>query len=451
MEWRDLKNVAIKEKLRWQPNARYLVQSIELEETEPSGLYSALIAIISGFIAFFVLWTGLTHIDEVARSTGTVIPLGNVQAVQHLEGGIVSEIFVRDGQIVRKGQPLLRLSPIDTRARLDQARVRRATVILAIERNRAVAEGRLPSFGEVLDGYNRLKADQQALFETEVESNLLNRSVLQRQYDQQMGELSRIANQARSQKEEVQVLSQELKTRRDLFKKGLTTREQVFQIERQHKQAKTEYKETQDSHKIAKDSVEEAQKRVAEFDNSVRTTSLTVIGELVGELAEIEETIKSHEDRNNRLNIVAPVDGIVKGLEINATNAVVKPGETLLEMVPIDGAIEVEAEISPRDIGHISVGQDVDIRITSYDFATYGSVKGELTHISASTFQSEDGSPYYRARISLDQNYLGDNPSYNPLLPGMVVEANIITGSKSIMDYMLKPIYGGFSTSFHER
>lgn len=442
-----MSNITMKER----PQARYLAQSIKLEETEPPAILSKLAYSASALLLLLVLWAGLTQIDEVARSEGKVVPRGNVQAIQHFEGGIVSEILVSDGEIVKAGQTILRLSPIQTKAQLDQTVARRAALILAIERNRAIAEDRAPAFATLLSGFSVLVVDQEELYTSEVRSNETQRLVLERQHSQKKGEVSRLTNQAVLLKEEATLLEDELVMRRDLFKRGLSTRDGVFAIERQASKAATNLKDTQGRLTVARDGAAETKKRIEEFDQNLNTSSLTLVGELTQQLAEIEETLKGLRDVKNRLEVTAPVDGIIKGLTVNAINAVVRPGETLLELVPTGDNVVVEARLSPLDIGHVQIGQDVDVRVTAFDFSSYGALKGAVEKISASTFQAEDGTPYYKATVSLERHYMGDNPKLNRVLPGMVVQANVITGSKSLLDYLMKPINRGFSRSFTER
>lgn len=434
-----------------QPQARYLAQSIRLEETDPPGILSKLTYSASALLLLLVLWAGNTQIDEVARSEGKVVPRGNVQAIQHFEGGIVSEILVADGEIVKAGQPILRLSPVQTKAQLDQTIARRAGLVLSIERNRAIAENRKPRFGLVLEGFDPLSADQQELYASEVQSNEAQRLVLERQHIQKIGEVERITNQVKMLKDEAHLLSEELTMRRDLFARGLSTRDGVFAIERQSSKAATDLKNNQDRLQVARDASAEAKKRIDEFDQTLRTNALTLVGELTQQLSDVDEKLKGLRDVTNRLQVIAPVDGIVKGLTVNAINAVVRPGETMLELVPTGEDVVVEARLSPLDIGHVQVGQDVDVRVTAFDFSTYGALKGIVETISASTFQAEDGTPYYKATVALNHHYLGDDPDVNRVLPGMVVQANVITGSKSLLDYLMKPINRGFARSFQER
>ena len=442
---------AAEDKTRSKPEARYLVQSIRLEETDPPEILSKLSYAITAILGLLVIWAGFTQIDEVARSEGKVVPSSNLQAVQHLEGGIVSEILVRDGELVEADQIILRLSPVQTKAQLDQIIVRRAALVLSIARHRAIAEGMDPSFDDVLKGFGTLKADQIELYESEINSQETQRLVLLRQNDQKSGEIKRLENQVILQKEEALLLDKEVKMRRDLFERGLSTRDGVFAIERQASKAASSLKDSQDRLQVALESSAESRKRIEEFDSNNRTGALTLMGELTQQLNEVEETLKSLQDKTNRLEVRAPTAGIVKGLSVTAINAVVKPGENLLELVPTGENMIVEAKLSPLDIGHVRVGQDVDVRVTAYDFSTYGALKGSIEKISASTFQSEDGAPYYKATVALNKHYLGGNPEQNLILPGMVVQANVITGSKSLLDYLLKPVNRGFGKSFQER
>ena len=231
----------------------------------------------------------------------------------------------------------------------------------------------------------------------------------------------------------------------------LIHRDGVFAIERQSSKAATDLKDNQDRLQVARDASAEAKKRIDEFDQTLRTNALTLVGELTQQLSDVDEKLKGLRDVTNRLQVIAPVDGIVKGLTVNAINAVVRPGETMLELVPTGEDVVVEARLSPLDIGHVQVGQNVDVRVTAFDFSTYGALKGIVEKISASTFQAEDGTPYYKATVALDHHYLGDDPNRNKVLPGMVVQANVITGSKSLLDYLMKPINRGFARSFQER
>ena len=175
------------------------------------------------------------------------------------------------------------------------------------------------------------------------------------------------------------------------------------------------------------------------------------MGSVTGELAQVRETIAKLQDRVRRLDITAPTRGIVKGLTTRTIGAVIGPGELIVEIVPLDDVLVAEVRISPRDIGHLRIGQSANVKVTTYDPARFGVVEGRLKRVSASTFKDEEGEPFYKGIIELSQAFVGSDPDRNPVLPGMVVDADIVTGSKSLMQYLLKPVYRGLDSAFRER
>jgi HlyD family secretion protein/adhesin transport system membrane fusion protein len=431
--------------------SRFLVQSIELEETDPPGVLTAATMIISAVVIFAIVWAAVTNVDQVAISDGAVAPAGSIQAVQHLEGGIVEKILVRDGDVVNLGDVLLRLLPTDARAELDQLLARRAAFTLESERHLAIAQDRAPAFDEIIDGYVTLKRNQLALFSTQQDSYASQRDVLLSQLAQQRTDFSRMTKRLESLHADKLLLDEELKTREKLYRDGLTTRLAFLDIQRQHAQSVNEIQETEETILRTLKSIEEAEARLKELKTSTQKENLTAVGEIAGRLAEVNQSVKRAEARAKRLEVVAPTTGIVQGLSVNAINAVIQPGQTLLEVVPTGAELVVEAQVSPRHIGHIKIDQPVDVRITSFDFARFGSIDGVVTRISASTFMNDEGERFYRAIIKLNKHYVGDDPELHFLIPGMTVQANIRTGKKSILDYILKPVYRGFSQSFGER
>ena len=195
----------------------------------------------------------------------------------------------------------------------------------------------------------------------------------------------------------------------------------------------------------------EARRRRAELLARLREASGKEASKLGSELAELEQALQRARARVRRLKVRAPVAGVVKGLAVNTIGSVVEPGAVLMEIVPIGKSLVVESRVSTADVGHIRAGQPVEVRVASYESARFGTVEGTLERVSASTYVDEHGKPYYRAEVALSRKYLGNDPERAPLLPGMTVEADIITGHKSLLDDILKPVYRGFQTAFRER
>ncbi|MHA1570374.1 MAG: HlyD family efflux transporter periplasmic adaptor subunit, partial [Alphaproteobacteria bacterium] len=177
---------------------------------------------------------------------------------------------------------------------------------------------------------------------------------------------------------------------------------------------------------------------------------LEELGTVSAELAQIREAVSRHNDRVSRLDVIAPTAGIIQGIKVNTIGGVIAPGEVLMEILPVENTLVAEVRISPRDIGHVTIGQAATLKITAYDSARFGSISGSISQISPSTLVSNEGQPYYRATIALDSNAVGDDPT-NRILPGMIVSAEISTGSKTILQYLASPVFRALRGSFRER
>ena len=203
--------------------------------------------------------------------------------------------------------------------------------------------------------------------------------------------------------------------------------------------------------RIAANALTEAKQRRTELESRLRESLSNEAGEITSELAEVEQSILRATERLERMELRAPIAGIVKALAVNTINEVVEPGQTIMELVPVADELIVESRISTRDVGHVHTGQRVDVKVTSYESIRFGSVLGTLQRVSASTYLDSEQQPYYRAEISLDKNYLGTDPIRHKIIPGMTVQADILTGKKTVLDYVLKPVYRGFQVAFRER
>lgn len=431
--------------------SRFLIQSIRLEESGPPGALSGAMVLISALILAAIGWAMVTEVDEVALAEGEVVPAGSVHSVQHLEGGIVSAVLVREGELVDAEAPLIRIAPSASQSDLNRMLARRASLLLQAERLRAFAEGRPANFDTVVDGFDQLKEDQEAIYRTQVANRTNQITVVQSQLSQERAELQRLANRADSLREQVAYLREELSIRQRLLDQGLMSRIVFLDTQRELAQAEGNLVETVDSIAETESSIAELNGRADELVGRLENEALTQAGDVTAELAEVEEGLNSLTDRVERLDVRAPVRGIVTGLKTLTVSAVVQPGEVLMEIVPVGDELVVEARVSPSDIGHVEPGQTADVRVSSYDFARFGSVPGTVRQISATTFLDEQLVPYYRAIIALERDFVGDREGVNPIIPGMTVQADIKTGSKSILDYLLRPVYRGFHSAFRER
>lgn len=432
-------------------HTRYLAQSIVLEEIGTSGLVRGGILAIGLAIAAFLVWAGVTHIEEVAVTFGEVVPAGQVQTVQHLEGGIVREILIEDGSLVEKGQLLVRLDSATAEADLKQMRSRFASLQLDAARLKAFAEGHDPDFSFIGPGHEDLVANQLDIHRIQKDSLESRRNVILNQIAQRKSEEGSLAGQEKSLRENIRILSEELEMRETLFRKGLQPKLAYLEVQRNVNQAHGDHAKVQAEMRRAREAREEAENRVVELEARRREETLATLGPIVSEISELRESIAKNEDRSRRLEIGAPVRGIVKGLKTHTRGGVLAPGAPLMEIVPLDKELTVETRISTRDVGHVQAGQPVSVKVTAYDFARYGALTGALKGVSATTFLQEDGEPYYKGIVVLDQNHLGSDPTRNRILPGMTVQADIRTGEKTLLQYLLKPVYSYADQAFKER
>ena len=430
---------------------RFLSQSVILEEAGTPALIRMAMIVVCLSIVGFVIWASITDVAEIAVTKGEVVPTGQVQSIQHLEGGIIAAILVTGGNVVEPGQTLVRLDPAAALAELDQTRARHASLQLQAERLEALAAGRKPNFSPAGDGYKELAADQLAIYEGSVNAAASRRTVLLDQRDQKRAELAIFDEQIKTSKSNIEILEEEYKLREDLVKEGLSAKGVFLSLKRELNQTKGDLAKLINQRAQAKQELAEVKSRLAELATDQRETTLAEAGVLGGELAQVRDIIRRLEDRVRRLDVRAPVRGIVKGLQVHTVGGVLPPGGTLLEIVPLGKKLIVETRIATRDVGHVSLGQPVTVKVDSFDFTTYGVITGELKDISATTFLDENGNPYYKGIIALDQDYVGSNPDLNNVAPGMTVLADIHTGTKTLLEYLLKPIYTSINPAFRER
>ena len=436
---------------RQRKQARYLAHAFLLEESGPPHLVSSLMALVSLLIGGFLVWAAVTKIDEKAVTQGEVLPVGQVRHVQHLEGGIVRQILVDEGDLVEAGQTLMVLDPTASQSELDQLRAREAVLALEVERLRAFAMNRQADFSAYEKAYPDLVADQRSILALQVETQASQRAVLIKQIDERQAEINVLRKQRRTTEKQVGLVAEELNMRETLLKKGLVSRIVFLETQRALNLAQGDLSSVIGRIAQAEEALGEAKVRLIELDAKLRNEALEAMGKVNGDLIEARAAAEKVRDRVERNDITSPVKGVVKDLNIHTIGGVIVPGASIMEIVPIDDELIVEARIEPGDVGHVEAGQEVSVKVLGYDFARYGDIKGELRRVSASTTADEQGIRYYKGIVRLTRNHLGPLPGDHLVLPGMHVQADILTGRRTVLQYLLKPIYRAMDTAFAER
>ncbi len=431
--------------------ARFLAQAIQLEEPSPTFIVPASIVVGILLLVASIVWSAFTEVNEVAVAQGEVIPVGSIHDVQHLDGGIVSKLHVRNGDNVKAGQLILSLDPASSESELQQMLNRRVSLQLQGERLKALIDRRPPSFARVGPEYRDQLEQQRTIYLAQVNSHNSEMAVIESQIQQRRDELKRQRNQAASLRKELAIHREQVEIREASVVKGSVSKSELLSAKAREAEVENELLQTEDGITVAQAALKENQQRkrdlIARFNRDIELEA----GQVTSELAEVESTLIRLQARDERQEIRAPLSGIVQGLTVSSNNAVIAPGQVIMQIVPIGEELIVEAKILPQDIGHVHNGQSAKLKFVSYDFSRFGSLDGTVNQISASTYLDEENQPYYRAEISLTKSYLGERPGELNILPGMTLTADIQTGQKTILEYLLRPVTRGFDNAFHER
>jgi len=430
---------------------RILSQSVVLEEARTPYMIRTTILIICFSFAAFITWSAITRINEMARTSGEIIPSEYVQAVQHFEGGIIDKIFVRDDDLVKKGQVLIQLKGDNVQSDYEQVTSRLTLLKLQIARLHSFLSGDLTEFNRISKKYPDISAAQHDILKSMLASQIREHGVLQQQLIQKQKQEALLQRELITAQKGLKIAKTAFETQKELYEERLVSETTYFAVLRDMNEQQGKVDTLQIRIQQARNAIHEYEWRLQSIDSDSRDKALQQLETLEGEQAETVELAKKLHKQVNRLTIRSPVDGVVKGLEFHTIGGVIASGHKLMEIVPADKKIFAEVKISPNDIGHIKPGMPVIIKVTSYDSSRYGHIDGKVTSLSATTFTSERGGTYYKGVITLDKNYVGSIPGQNHVLPGMIIHGDIITGQKSLLDYLLKPIHKALNSSFSER
>ena len=429
---------------------RYLSQAIQLEEAVNPHIIRATMGMVSLAILAFVVWTAFTNVNEIARTPGEVVPAGYQQTVQHLEGGMVKQIHVQEGDVVQKGDLLLTLDAEGLAEDLERARSKQMTLNVQAERLRAFIEAREPDFKSLGVFSDDALTDQETFFKGMKSARDGEAEIIREQIAEKKQTQSSLQSDLETAQANLNIAQEMYQRRQKLNKQGYASDMQLLADRQKVNDLKGQIKRIESQMVIADTAIREYESRLDSLSARHTDESNERLDVILAEADQNAKIIEKLEQRLTRLEIRAPTEGLIKGLAVNTIGAVVTPAETIMEIVPLGESLQVEVKISPQDIGHLAVGQDVQVKFSTYDFSRYGVIKGELSQISASTFTGDAGERYYRGRILLNKNYVGGNDK-NVILPGMTVMADVITGEKTILQYLLKPIHLSLKTAFTER
>ena len=409
-----------------------------LFEEKDWNYYTTVIPIMLFFI-IFLSWAAFSQIDETIKGTGKVVPSGQTKVIQNLEGGIVSAILVNEGDNVKKGDTIYNLSNAFFSADSITKEIDLLTFQAILIRLDALIENKtVVDFPENLkQKIPEIVENETKIFYEDLENNQRKIEIARDQFNQKDYKLRETKIRFNNLSIELNLAMENMKILDELLNKKVASRKEYIAELSKKQSIVTQIEETRNSIPILQEELEEARKKIASAESENKSKLLSKYTEVKTEINKLVEKNKANADREQRKSVVSPVNGIINKLYFYTEGGIVKPGDKLAEITPIEDNLTIEAKIKSSDRAFIWEGQDVSIEITAYDFSRYGLLNGKLISISPDSFEDKNGSIYYIAKINADVNSFGEEL---PILPGMVANVNILTGKKTVLEYILKPL-----------
>ncbi len=439
----------------------FVYSSYSNANEQPTRMSNVIFIFISLFFVGAITWSALAEVDELARGNGKVIPTDKIQRIQSLDGGIISEIFIKEGQIIKKGSSLMKIDTTRFQATLEESKQEYLSLLavktrLEVESKIDVKE-QLPNIvfpKEILEDESRYDKLEKSLLVNRYKELKSSVRVLETQLGQKRQELREIKNSIKNLKKSFSLIKEQRVQIQKLARRGVKSKFDLLSIEREYTNVSGDLEAALLSVRRSELAISEAKNRISEKLNAFRAEASDLLQKTASLVNKFEAKLVGDEDRVAKTTIVSPVDGIVKQLNFNTIGGVVQSGMDLVEIVPVSEILLVEAKIDPKDIAFINPSQKAIVKITAYDFSIYGGLDGKIVEISADSIidkESKEGKSYYRVIVKTEKNYLERNGNKLPIIPGMVASVDIITGKKTILDFILKPILKVKQNSLHER
>ena len=417
-----------------------------------AGTHLFLLVIFIGFFAF-LLWASVGRLDIVSNATGEVIPASQVKEIQHLEGGIISKIMVREGDRVVAGQPLVALQSVGTGSDLDELKIRHLNSKIKIIRLQAeLADAEMPTYLE------SMKSDSPHLVERSTNLFLSRKkrraSQLQGQKEvvsQRKNEIAETLERLKSNRKVASLYNEQIKISEKLLRQDLSNRMQHIDLLVAESRLRGQISEDKQALNRVKSSIQEAEAKEQTIRNAFREDAQKELIEIVGEEEKLAQQLLKSEDSFRRTILSTPVDGVVKTLYVVTVGGVVPPGGTVLDIVPGKDLLIIEAELPTQDIGFVRVGQKATVRLASADSARLGIINGNVSKISPDTYLNQDGISFYKIQVTTEKYYFEQQGTRYPLVPGMQVVCSIITGDRTVLNFLLEPLLGSVGTALQER
>ena len=405
---------------------------------------------VAGVVLLLLLiWAGVSEIDEVTRGDAKVVPTSQVQVVQSVDGGVVVELMVREGQVVEAGQILARVDPVRFVSSLGESKASQLAMQAKVLRLQALTRG--TAFNpppELVRNAPDTVAQERHLYESRRNEISAQIGVAQNQLAQRQQELNEMNARREQAVRGLELVQKELNATRPMVATGAVSEVEVLRLERDVARLRGDREQATAQISRVESAIAEAMRRIDEVRLTASNQMSAELSETMSKLSSLSEGGRVLEDKVLKADIKSPVRGTIKRLLVPTVGAVVQPGKELVEVVPMDDALILEARIAPKDIAFLRPHQEALVKFTAYDFSIYGGLQADVENISADSVVDEKGNAFYIVRVRTRKASLGNNL---PVIPGMVAQVDILTGKKTILSYLLKPVLRAKANALSER
>ncbi len=409
------------------------------------------------FVVLFVVWAHFAVLDEVTRGAGTIIPSSKTQVIQNLEGGILAAILVREGEQVNKGDILVRIDNSTSQSNFEDTQGKSQVLRAQVARLEAEIKGAssIAFPADLAKANPKAVSDQQALFDARQSQLQAQVAVLDAQARQRSQEVAEMAGKRADLERQLSISRQQQDLLRPLAAKDLVPQVEMLTADSKVAEIQGQLSSVRLAIPRLQDATQEVRKRIAELRATRQTEVSDDLTKARAELKSTQEAMQAGKDRVARTDVRSPVRGIVKQIKQNTIGGVIQPGQDIMEIVPIDDTLLVEARIRPSDVAFLHPNQKATVKITAYDYSIYGGLEANVEQISADTIQEKDtrgdDKSFYRVYLRTNGNALNRNGRVLPIIPGMTASVEILTGHKSVLEYLMKPILKARHEAMRER
>jgi len=413
---------------------------------------SILLLVVVTLVLVTFVWASITEIDKVVRGSGKTVSEAQNQFVQSSEPGVIRKRYVSEGDFVKKGQLLFDIDPIDAKTQLDQAQKRYSTLRIKSIRLKSEVENILPEFPQdLVEVAPSAVSTELALYTARLDDLSTKSAILEQRRMQKQNEIQELKIRFESTSNGLELIRREIATLEPLVKSGLAPETRLIALKRDEEASIGSANQAESGQKRLISGLEEIDEQLKAEKQAYKTSALTDLSSIEGELAELNARIPALEDRVERTSVKSPVDGVINRINYVTADAYISTGEVLLELVPTGSDIIVETRVDPKDIADIIIGQDVKISLTAYDPTRYGRIDGTVVSISADAMKDPaTAEQYYLVDVSMTGTLYEDNGEEVVILPGMIASIDVLSGKRTILDYFWQPISKTKSKAFRE-